>query len=100
MAVEEYGAMFLVVGISAVVGFIIGKITTKMRRIIKKLVRELLQVRLSSGRLIRSMQRFWNKKIPEKVAADELSKLEIIKASNEKEGPTYSRRFEKLLSRN
>ena len=32
MAVEEYGAMFLVVGISALVGFIIGKITTNAQK--------------------------------------------------------------------
>ena len=84
MAVEEYGAMFLVVGISAIVGFIIGKITTNAQNN-KKIGQRITSSEIEQWKINPKYATILEQKIPEKVAADELSKLEKVKASNEKE---------------
>ena len=84
MAVEEYGVMFLVVGISALVGFIIGKITTNAQKN-KKIGQRITTSEIEQWRINPKYATILEQKIPEKMAADELSKLEKVKASNEKE---------------
>jgi len=84
MAVEEYGAMFLVVGISAIVGFIIGKITTNAQNN-KKIGQRITSSEIEQWKINPKYATILEQKIPEKVAADELSKLEKVKASNDNE---------------
>jgi len=84
MAVEEYGVMFLVVGISALVGFIIGKITTNAQKN-KKIGQRITTSEIEQWRINPKYATILEQKIPGKMAADELSKLEKVKASNEKE---------------
>ena len=84
MAAEEYGVMFLVVGISAVVGFIIGKITTNAQNN-KKIGQRITSSEIEQWKINPKYATILEQKSPEKVAADELTKLEAIKADNDED---------------
>ena len=84
MAVEEYGVMLLVVGISAVVGFIIGKIVTSAKNH-KKIGQRITTSEVEQWKINPKYATILEQKFPEKIAEKELVELEKVKADNDKE---------------
>lgn len=84
MMVEEYGVMFAVVGISTVVGFILGKLSTNAMNN-KKIGQRITTSEIEQWRINPKYSSILEQKNPETVAKAELAKLLKVKDANSSE---------------